>query len=258
MKNDRLGQMTPRPRYLQLAEDLIGEIRDGRLSVGQTLPGEFELCESYGVSRHTVREALRRLEELGLITRQRGVGTVVTASDSRESYVQKVRSPAQLMQYPPESRLMVISSGEVVADRVTARLLGCTSRTRWYRIRAIRQLRPGGAAIAWSDIYVLPEYADIVAAVGRQSTPIYELLEQRFDERVATVQVDLFAGLITADRAELLGVAAGTPSLSVVRRYTGRNKRVFEVSVSEHPAGRYTYSLELHRGWSSGEGWAAG
>lgn len=258
MRNDRLGQIAPRPRYRQLAEDLIGEIRDGRLSVGQTLPGEFELCESYGVSRHTVREALRRLEELGLITRQRGVGTVVTASDSRESYVQKVRSPAQLMQYPPESRLMVISSGEVVADRVTARLLGCTSRTRWYRIRAIRQLRPGGAAIAWSDIYVLPEYADIVAAVGRQSTPVYELLEQRFDECVATVQVDLFAGLIAADRAELLGVAAGTPSLSVVRRYTGRNKRVFEVSVSEHPAGRYTYSLELHRGWSSGEGWVAG
>jgi len=258
MKKDRAGRAPQQPRYRQLADELIGEIRGGRLRVGQTLPGELELGESYGVSRHTVREALRMLEELGLITRQQGIRTVVTASESSESYVQKVRSPAQLMQYPPESRLTVLSSGEIVANRATARLLGCTTGTCWYRIRTIRRLKPSGAAICWTDIYVLPEYAGIVEVVGRKPPLIYELIEQRFDERVATVHVDLFAGLIGADRAGPLGVAPGTPSLNVVRRYTGRNRRVFEVSVSEHPAGRFTYSLELHRGWGSGGGWTAG
>ena len=103
MKKDRAQRAPQQPRYRQLADELIGEIRGGRLRVGQTLPGELELGESYGVSRHTVREALRMLEDLGLITRQQGVGTVVTASESSEAYVQKVRSPAQLMQYPPEA-----------------------------------------------------------------------------------------------------------------------------------------------------------
>jgi DNA-binding GntR family transcriptional regulator len=245
------------PRYRALADQLLGEIRSGRLRVGQTLPGELELGQSFGVSRHTVREALRRLEELGLIARQQGIGTVVTARESSESYVQMVRSPAQLMQYPQDSRLAVVESGLVVASRAQARLLGCKAGSKWFRMRAIRRMKASGSAICCVDIYVLPEYATIVDAVGRKPPPIYELIEQRFDERVASVQVDLFAGSIGAELAAPLGVEPGTASLSVVRRYTGRNGRVFEVSISEHPAGRFTYSLELRRGWGSGEGWTA-
>ncbi len=258
MANARAARVPRQPRYRQLADELIGEIRGGRLRVGQSLPGELELGEKFGVSRHTVREALRMLEELGLIERHQGIGTVVTARESSESYVQMVRSPAQLMQYPPDTRLAVVSSGEMTANRATARLLGCTTGTRWFLIRGVRRLKPDGPAICWSDIYVLPEYAAILESIGRRTPPIYELVEQRFDEKVATVHVDLFAGAVAADRAGPLGVAPGSPSLNVVRRYTGRNKRVFEVSVSEHPAGRFTYSLELRRGWRSGDGWTAG
>jgi DNA-binding GntR family transcriptional regulator len=258
MANGREARVTRQPRYRQLADELIGEIRGGRLRVGQTLPGELELGDKFGVSRHTVREALRTLEELGLIQRQQGIGTVVTARESSESYVQMVRSPAQLMQYPPDTRLTVVSSAEVTANRATARLLGCTTGTPWFLIRSVRRLKADGVAICWSDVYVLPEYAGILDSIGRRPTPIYELVEQRFDEKVSTVHVDLFAGSVAAERASALGVAPGSPSLNVVRRYTGRNRRVFEVSVSEHPAGRFTYSLELRRGWRSGEGWAAG
>ena len=44
------------------------------------------------------------------------------------------------------------------------------------------------------------------------------------------------------------------PSLTVVRRYFSENKRLFLVSVSEHPGDRYIYSLQLSRGWQSGSG----
>lgn len=257
-RGTRRGSQPPRqPRYRALADQLIGEIRSGRLRVGDSLPGELELGETFGVSRHTVREALRRLEELGLIARQQGIGTVVTARESSESYVQMVRSPAQLMRYPADSRLAAVESGPVALNRALARLLGAKVGSRWFRIRAVRRLKASGTAICWVDVYVLPEYASIVESVGRKAPPIYELIEQRFDERVASVQVDLFAGRIGAELAGPLGVEPGSPSLSVVRRYTGRNGRVFEVSVSEHPAGRFTYSLELRRGWGSEEGWTA-
>ena len=45
-------------RYQRLAESLLAEIRAGRLAVGDRLPGELQLVEDFGVSRHTVREAL--------------------------------------------------------------------------------------------------------------------------------------------------------------------------------------------------------
>ncbi len=65
---------------LPLWAQLMTELRT-RLAVGafdQRFPTELELAESYQVSRHTVREAVRRLREDGLVSSHRGRGTVVT------------------------------------------------------------------------------------------------------------------------------------------------------------------------------------
>jgi DNA-binding GntR family transcriptional regulator len=252
-------QPETRKRYEQVAEALIGEIRARRIGVGETLPGELELTERFGVSRHTVREALRRLEELGLIDRQQGVGTVVRARQPTQSYVQTVRTPAELLQYPPESKLVVVGTGEVRSTRKLARQLGCATGAKWFRISCLRRLKDSKVPICWVDVYVLPDYASIADQIGRRQ-PVYEAIEQRFGQQVAAVEIDLRAGLIAPEIAKPLDVAPGTPSLTVIRRYHGPDRRLFEVSVSEHPAERYTYSLQLKRGWQSGApgGWSAG
>jgi GntR family transcriptional regulator, transcriptional repressor for pyruvate dehydrogenase complex len=62
-----------RPR--QQVENQIREgIRDGTLETGQKLPTEAELAESFGVSRTTVREALRTLVADGLLEKMPGAG----------------------------------------------------------------------------------------------------------------------------------------------------------------------------------------
>ena len=256
------------PRYKQLAETLIAEVRAGKIRVGSTLPGELELVDRFGVSRHTVREALRMLGELGLIERMQGIGTVVKARESNEAYVQTIRTPAELMRYPAESRLEVVAVAEIRASRKLAPLLGCPTGARWTQVSALRRLcetdadgaviGSRGRAICWTDVYVLPEFAGVARLIGRKTQPVYELIEEKFGEKVASVQVDLRAGLIPPVLATALDVSPGSASLTVVRRYTGQSKRVFEVSISEHPAERYTYSLELKRGWHSGDAWTQG
>jgi hypothetical protein len=42
--------------------------------------------------------------------------------------------------------------------------------------------------------------------------------------------------------------------MTIVRRYAGLKQRVFEVSVSIHPEGRFTYSIELRREWQAARG----
>lgn len=256
----RKQPVEPRKRYEQVAEALIADIRSGRIGVGETLPGEIELTEKFDVSRHTVREALRRLEDLGLIGRHQGVGTVVRARQPTQTYVQSVRSPAELLQYPPENRLTVLGSEEVRIGRKLARQLGCTTGSRWFRISCVRKLRESRLPICWVDVYVLPEHAPIADVIGRRSQPVYEMLEQRFGQKVATVDIDIKAGTVPDHMLKALEVAPGTPSLTVVRRYVGADRRLFEMSVSEHPADRYTYSLQLKRGWQSGGngGWTSG
>jgi DNA-binding FadR family transcriptional regulator len=56
---------------------LLGEIVSGRYAPGATLPGERALSDVFGVNRHVVREALKRLEQVGLVKTVHGGGTKV-------------------------------------------------------------------------------------------------------------------------------------------------------------------------------------
>jgi GntR family transcriptional repressor for pyruvate dehydrogenase complex len=61
----------------QIADGLRDRILQGRLAAGQALPSEREMAEQYAVNRSSVREALRRLEALGLVVIRRGETTRV-------------------------------------------------------------------------------------------------------------------------------------------------------------------------------------
>lgn len=67
------GQTVRTPAYQVLADELRAEITSGRLQPGERLPPEPELCVRTGVSRSTVREALRLLASQHLIITTRGV-----------------------------------------------------------------------------------------------------------------------------------------------------------------------------------------
>jgi len=242
------------PRYRELAEKLMADIHSGRLGVGDKLPGEIELTQRFDVSRHTVREALRVLEDLGLIRRQRGVGTVVQARDVGPSYVQAVRQPNELMKYPRESRLHIISQTEVRLNRRLARQLGCATGSHWHRITAVRKLLDKRLPLCLVDIYVLPEFAGVGEVIPTSTLPVYELIAQMFQLDVDRVEMSISAGIVSEDVADTLEADTGTPTLELVRRYWSGG-RVFEVSVSRHPGDRFNYSLEFRRGWKSGGGW---
>ena len=65
------------PLYYQLQSILLDKIYSGIFNDGVRFPTEAELVKEYGVSRITVREALRTIEEQGLIRREVGRGTFV-------------------------------------------------------------------------------------------------------------------------------------------------------------------------------------
>jgi len=247
-------------RYREIAESLIQDIRSGRLPVGGNLPGELELVASFGASRHTVREALRRLEDLGLIGRRQGVGTVVLSREPTQSYVQAVRSPAALLQYPAGSHLSVEDVQDARAGRALARLIGGRTGMHWLHVSCLRRFADARPPVCWVDLYMLPEHRDIVPRIGRKPGLVHELIGQEHGEQVGNVDISIMARAMPARIAGPLGVEAGTPSLTVVRRYTSRTGRLFLASVSEHPGDRFTYSLGLERGWQSGGGavWSSG
>lgn len=71
-----VDRANPMPLWAQIEADLRAQIASGRFE--ERFPTDGELMASYGVSRQTVREAVRRLQAEGLLERQRGRGTTVS------------------------------------------------------------------------------------------------------------------------------------------------------------------------------------
>lgn len=80
------------PLYKQIVRALSDSIANGTYRPGDKLPTEAELIEQFGVSRITVRSAIKEMEDAGLVEKARGKGTFVSsdtqmyAADDRESF----------------------------------------------------------------------------------------------------------------------------------------------------------------------------
>ena len=234
-----------RPRYLELADELQQAIACGTYAVGDSLPTESDLCGRHGVSRHTVREALRALSELGLVSRRQGSGTQVIARTPVTSYRQALASLDDLLQYAAETKLTLDAGRTVVARGELTRLLDCPSGRKWRHYQGLRRA-PRGQPICTTDVYIEPRLSGVEADFGRGEA-IYRLIERRFGEEAQEVRQEITAISLPDDIADQLKADPGSPALKIVRRYVGRGGRPFEVAVSIHPADRFTYSLRLRR-----------
>ena len=87
-----------RPLPLQLADQVRQRIGDGDWGPGHRLPSEQQLADEYGVSRATVRSALRRLAESGLLRVRQGAGTFVTShGNGIRTGLQDLRSTSRII-----------------------------------------------------------------------------------------------------------------------------------------------------------------
>jgi len=83
MTHRALDRLSPLPLWAQLEADLRRRLEAGEFDDG--FPTDLVLTNSYEVSRHTVREAVRHLNKAGVLRRERGRGTVVNRSEFEQS-----------------------------------------------------------------------------------------------------------------------------------------------------------------------------
>lgn len=101
--------MIDKKNYSQLIiEYLLDEIKNGRLKPGDKIPTERELCESLGVSRPPIREALKALSTIGILTTRQGGGSYVNTYDA--SYLQGIL------------RFATLFSNELLVDFIQLRM----------------------------------------------------------------------------------------------------------------------------------------
>lgn len=233
------------PLYKTIADTLRDEIAGGSYGIGDLFPKEFDLCDRFDVSRHTIRSALSCLEREGLLTRTKSAGTVIRSTDPNSAFVQKLASVDDLLQYPVETRLDAKGFDKVEADTQVASWFETKPGMPLARILSVRYLVDSKDALplCWSEIYVREEFSGIFDHVGKSTGPVYRILQQVYDVDISRVEVELGAVSMKNPEATHLSVDEGTPAMRVLRRYYDGDGKVFETSISLHPEDRFRYKL---------------
>lgn len=234
------------PRYLWLRECLLNDIMQGKYPVGSLLPAENELTSIYGVSRHTVREASRKLADDGLISRRPGIGTIVCARKEKPVYVAALGSLPELFEYTHSTRVEVHDSNRIVADAALADALECEEGSEWIALTARRFSRDKNIPISFTRIYLRPEFSGIREKLRGNHPSIYSMLEDIYGQTIHTVRQEIAASLLSTAAARLLDLKPRAPALHLQRSYLDKKDRLLAVSSNLYPAGRF----ELRTSWT--------
>ena len=243
----RGAQPAPSPRYEQVANELIAGIGRGKYPVGGLLPTEMELCDQYHISRSTVREALRKLREVGLISRQRRVGTKVLLRVPTAGYRQPTNSISDLLQYADDTRVETLAMKRVVCDPPLAQELECRVGRAWLRIDSLRTIPDTPNPICMTTSYIDARLPNLEQNLERIDGPISAMLERVYGVRIARIEQSIQAIALGKRQAKLLKATVSSPALLATRRYYAEDGNLIELSRAIHPSDRFTYVTSLVR-----------
>ena len=240
-----LSRGGPLPLYHQLKTVIRREIEGGRWPPEAQLPTEDDLATRFGVSKITVRQALRELAGEGFIRREQGRGTFVERRRLQQgpreltSFTDEMRSHGLV----PASR--VLEQGAIAAPPGVAGALGLTEDAPVFRLRRLRlaNREPMGVQTAFIPLDLAPGIVKIRFA----GASLYDVLQSHFGLHPATARETYCVTLLKRDVAALLRVPARSPAMTAERVTFLADGRPLEYVQSVMRGDRYTVAIDLTR-----------
>ena len=235
----------PIPLYSQLEHDLVDRIASGFYPTGVCLPTEEQLGQQYGVSRITVRKALRALISRGLILQRRGVGTFVVEQPRNVHAVHLSGSLDELLvsAHQQLSR-RILSMESVRAPSEITEAFGMQADGAVLRLELVRESEIG--PVAYSEVFIRSNMQDQISLDDfLRGEPIIYIVSRKLGERIGWASQVIQPALAGVVAGKHLGVSPETPVLRTERKYFNSNGVLMEVALLHHHPERYRYEVEL-------------
>lgn len=235
------------PRYSRLRRVIVDRIVAGEYALGSLMPTEMELVTEFGISRFTVRAALKQLTDEGYIARRPGVGTRVVSTRTQSSYHQSFDSLQELFQVAVDTWYVLIRHEEVALSEELAERIGGRAGETWIRLDGVRWTEPGGRPICYIQSYIPERFRDHLPELLDYKGAFFDLLERRGKEPVERVEQEIRAVPMPEDFERTLGLRPGGWALQLLRRYRTQSG-VLIASFNWHAADQMTYKMNIVRG----------
>jgi GntR family transcriptional regulator len=224
------------PLWQQVLTDLERRIDTGDIT--DRFPTDKELTEQYGVSRHTVREAVRRLRARGLVERHRGRGSFV--NDTRLS--QPLGGIYSLFRAVEERGLEQRSdvlSLETARDHDAAARLGLPPRAELVRLDRLRYA--GDEPLALDSVWLPADIGRQLLDVDFTRTALYDELRSRAGITISAVE-EVLEPIVPDEEARDLLALEDDEALFRVRRLGYAHDRPVECRVTLIHGRRFAYT----------------
>jgi GntR family transcriptional regulator len=228
------------PKYFRLKETLLSSIHG--LPAGSPIQAERVLCERFGVSRTTVRQALQELVHEGRLYRLQGKGTFV----AHPKLVQTIQltghtEDMQARGLRPASRLLATS--RVPAPAAAAEALQLLEGTELAKIERLR-LADGEPMAAETVFLEAARFPDVERRI-EYSASLYQLLREGYGVQLAGGEETIESASAGPEDAALLGTLVGAPLLLLHRRTWEDGGRPVEFVQSLYRGDRYRLVAHL-------------
>ena len=207
--------MSSEPNYRRIVRLLEGKIQAGEYNPGDRLPPERELCEIFGVSRITARQALAELAQRKLVVRHQGQGTFVMRATVESSLLgffsisEALKADGRLV----STRVVSTRLGPIGKDESIA--LGCEPEATGVHVVRVRFVDGDPYALETSTLLAsrfpgLERYD-----FGLRS--LYDVLARNYGTQLIRARETLAPVMLTAEQADLLNVGIEQPALRLIR-----------------------------------------
>ncbi len=235
----------PTPLYHQIYLILRNQLVAGAYPAGTLLPSEQELTRDYGVSRITAKRALNELAAEGLVSRERGRGTVATYEPPQAPISSSVEGLIEnLLQMGLRTEVSLLSFDYLPAADDVARALGLPPGDEVQRAVRVRSLE--GEPFSHLTTYVPGEIGRSFTADDISHIPLLKLLE-RYGIIMSSARQTITATLADPEIAPRLSVEVGSALLRISRVVCDQDGRAVEYITGLYRPDRYQYDMNLAR-----------
>ncbi len=211
-----IDRSSPLPLWAQVLDDLRERLDAGEFT--SEFPTDSELIGHYSVSRHTVREAMRRLQNEGVVTRERGRGTFVIAPKVEQATgaIYSLFRSIEATGLEQRSRVLDLS---LTTDRVVADRLGLRANAKLVRLERLRLI--DAHVLAHDTAWLPAAVAKPLLGVDFTHTALYDELAERCGVRPVAGKEWITTELPPKRERELLEIGAKQPAFRICRSSEG-------------------------------------
>jgi len=230
------------PLYVQIAEGLIAQIESGSLCPGEQLSPERELSEKLGVTRMTLRRALRVLEVQGLIIRKHGIGTYIAEPkmERKMDIVVRFGSDMQQRGFTPQTKL--ISFEQIMAESSVAKDLILPISAPIYSILRLRSINHEPVML---ESYMIPvQRFPGLDQYDLENRSIYEVLEDEYGVPIDRARQSFEPVVATDFEAKIMNITIGDALMLEKRLSYDANNLPIEYGKDRYRGDRFKFVTE--------------